>query len=54
MAYAILIFYGLLAICCAALGNYLDKKNGFSNGYVFGVLLSLVLWFTVGKKAAKM
>ena len=54
MAYAILVFYGLLAIVCAAVGNYLDKKDGFSNGYVFGVVLSLVLWFWVGKKAAHM
>ena len=51
-AYGILIFYGLLAIIGAALGNYLDKKNGFSNGYVAGTVLSLILWFTVGRKMA--
>ncbi len=51
-AYGILIFYGLLAIIGAALGNYFDKKNGFSNGYVAGTVLSLVLWFTVGHKMA--
>ena len=51
-AYGILGFYGLLAIVAAALGNYLDKNNGFSNGYVIGTVLSLVLWFTVGRKMA--
>ena len=52
-AYAVIAFYGLLAIITAAIGNYLDNKNGFSNGYVVGVILSLVLWFTVGRKMAK-
>ena len=51
-AYGILIFYGLLAIIGAAVGNLLDKKNGFSNGYVGGTVLSLILWFTVGRKMA--
>jgi len=51
-AYGILIFYGLLAIIGAALGNYFNKKNGFSNGYVAGTVLSLVLWFTAGRKMA--
>ena len=49
-AYPILVFYGLLAIICAAVGNHFYKKNGFSNGYVVGTVLSLVLWFTVGRK----
>ena len=52
-AYAVIAFYGLLAIITAAIGNHLDNKNGFSNGYVVGVILSLVLWFTVGRKMAK-
>ena len=51
-AYGILIFYGLLAIIGAAIGNHFDKKNGFSNGYVAGTVLSLVLWFTAGRKMA--
>ena len=51
-AYGILIFYGLLAIIGAAIGSHFDKKNGFSNGYVVGTILSLVLWFTVGRKMA--
>ncbi len=52
-AYGILVFYGLLAIICAAVGHHFDKKNGFSNGYVVGTIINLVLWFTVGRKMAK-
>jgi len=52
-AYGILVFYGLLAIICAAIGQHFDKKNGFSNGYVVGTIINLVLWFTVGRKMAK-
>jgi len=51
-AYSILIFYGLLAIIGATIGNHFCKKNGFSDGYVVGTALSLVLWFTVGRKMA--
>jgi len=53
MAYGILVFYGILSIITAAIGHYLDKKNGFSNGYVAGTIISLALWFTVGRTAAK-
>uniref|UniRef100_A0A6C0C616 Uncharacterized protein n=1 Tax=viral metagenome TaxID=1070528 RepID=A0A6C0C616_9ZZZZ len=49
-AYGILVFYGLLAIIGAAIGNHFDKKNGFSNGYIAGTTLSLILWFAVGRK----
>jgi len=52
MGYGILVFYGLLAIITAAVGHHFDKKNGFSNGYVIGAVISLVLWFTAGKKMA--
>jgi hypothetical protein len=51
-AYGILVFYGLLVIAAAALGNYFEKKNGFSNGYVAGTVLCLILWFSVGRKMA--
>ena len=53
-AYGILVFYGILAIVCAALGEYLDKANGFTTGYIVGVVISVTLWFAVGKKAAGM
>jgi hypothetical protein len=51
-AYGILVFYGILAIITATIGHYFNKKNGFSNGYVAGVIISLVLWFTAGRKMA--
>lgn len=51
-AYGILVFYGILAIVTAAIGHYIDKKNGFSNGYIAGVVISVLLWLTYGKKAS--
>ena len=53
-AYMIILFYGLLATFTATIGHFFDKKNGFSNGYVAGVVLSLLLWFNVGKKMSKL
>jgi len=50
--YGILVFYGILAIVTAAIGHYFDKKNGFSNGYIVGVVISVILWFSYGKKAS--
>jgi hypothetical protein len=51
--YGILIFYGFLLLIFATIGNYLDKKNGFSNGFIVGSIVNLVLWFSVGKNMAK-
>ena len=53
LAYLIMIFYGLILILSATIGNYFDKKNGFSNGFVFGSILNLILWFTAGRKLVK-
>ena len=53
MAYGILLFYGVLAIITATIGNYLMPKGGFSAGYIFGALLSIVMWVSVGRKVAK-
>ena len=50
MAYGVLIFYALLMMATATVGYKMDKKNGFTNGYIVGMILSVVLWFTVGKK----
>ena len=49
-AYGVLIFYALLMMATATVGYKMDKKNGFTNGYIVGMILSVVLWFTVGKK----
>ena len=51
-AYGILVFYGILAIITAAIGHYIDTRNGFSNGYIVGVVMSVILWFSYGKKAS--
>ena len=53
VAYGVLIFYALLMMGTATAGYYMDKKNGFTNGYVVGIAISLGLWFTVGKKYSK-
>lgn len=52
VSYMILVFYGILAIITATIGNYLMPKGGFSMGYLVGAVLSIVLWLTVGKKYA--
>ena len=49
-AYGVLIFYALLMMATATVGYKMDKKNGFTNGYIVGMILSVVLWFSVGKK----
>ena len=54
MAYGVLIFYALLMMATATIGYKMDKQNGFTNGYIVGMVISLVLWFTVGKKYSKL
>ena len=53
VGYGILIIYAIITLVCAGIGNYLDKKNGFSNGYYVGTIISLSLWILVGRKAAQ-
>ena len=52
-AYMVLAFYAVLMTVSASIGYKMDKKNGFTNGYIVGIVISLVLWFTMGKKYAK-
>ena len=52
-AYLVLVFYTLIMIITATIGYNIDKKNGFTKGYIAGILISLGLWFTVGKKYSK-
>ena len=52
-AYMVLAFYSVLMAVAANIGYNMDKKNGFTNGYIVGIVISLVLWFTMGKKYAK-
>ena len=53
VGYGILIFYALITLISAGIGNHLNKKNGFSNGYYVGTIISLSLWILFGRKAAQ-
>jgi len=35
------------------LGYYIKGVQGLSLGYIIGTIVSLILWFVVGKKMAK-
>lgn len=54
MFWMIMFFYALLScFIMPTLGYYFMGASGLSNGYVVGTILSLILWFTVGKKMSK-
>jgi len=48
-AYMVLLFYSLVMSLSATVGWYLDKKDGFTKGYLAGIAISLGLWFMKGK-----
>ena len=52
-AYIITFFYSCVMSIAATLGYMVDKENGFTTGYLVGIVISLLLWFLVGKKYAK-
>ncbi len=52
----VMIFYAILSCVVAPYVGYHLKgksKSGLGEGYVAGTVLSLMLWFTVGKKYAQ-
>ncbi len=51
-AYMALVFYFVVMVVTSTLGYTIDKKDGFTYGLVFGVAVSLVLWFQYGRKMA--
>lgn len=51
-AYSILAFYLAVMIVTSTLGYTIDKKDGFTYGFVFGAVVSLFLWFQYGRKMA--
>jgi hypothetical protein len=54
MFWMIMFFYALLScFIMPALGYYFMGVSGLSNGYVLGTIVSLILWFTAGKKISK-
>ena len=52
--YSILLFYCVILFVLATIGYSLDKKNGFTNGIIIGMLVSLYLWFNYGIKISKL
>jgi len=50
----VMLFYAILSCFIApSIGYYFKGANGLGQGYIIGTILSLVLWFLVGKKYAK-
>lgn len=50
----VMFFYALLScFIMPFLGYYIRGVQGLSQGYIIGTIVSLILWFTVGKKFAK-
>ena len=52
--YSILLFYCLILFLLATIGYSLDKKNGFTNGMIIGMIISLYLWFNYGIKISQL
>jgi len=48
--YFILLFYCTILFITSTLGFVLDKKKGFTNGMITGMIVSLYLWFNYGKR----
>lgn len=51
-AYMALVFYFVMMVIASTIGYTIDKKDGFTYGLVFGVAISLVLWFQYGRQMA--
>ena len=49
-AYGVLFFYGVLSMITAAIGQKYKPGEGFTYGYLVGIVLSVLLWFVYGKK----
>jgi len=52
-AYLVLFFYAIIMNATATVGWFIDKEDGFTNGYIVGIVISLFLWFQYGKKVSK-
>ena len=54
MFWMIMAFYAILSFfIMPAIRYHFMGMSGLGNGYVLGTILSLILWFTVGKKMVK-
>jgi hypothetical protein len=47
--YLILWFYMFVIFITSTVGHVMDKQNGFTNGMIFGFILSMILWFQYGR-----
>jgi len=54
IGYMVLVFYTVIMIATATIGYSMDKKDGFTNGYIAGLVISLVLWFNYGKQISNL
>ncbi len=45
----VMLFYVLLTVSLSFLGNYLSGYS-YQTGFIIGLIISAILWFTVGKK----
>lgn len=51
----VMAFYALLSFVVGPLiGNHFKGREGLSQGYIAGSVISVGLWLTVGKKYANM
>ena len=48
--YMILLFYCIIIFLTSTGGFIINKKDGFTNGMIFGFIISMVLWFQYGIK----
>jgi hypothetical protein len=48
-AYKILLFYCILLFVTSTVGYTMDKKDGFTNGMLVGIVVSVFLWLNYGK-----
>ena len=52
----IMVFYAVLScFLMPVIGQYyLGNETGLGKGYIVGTIMSMLLWFTVGKKKVNM
>ena len=50
----VMFFYALLScFIMPFLGYYIKGVQGLSQGYILGTVVSVILWFAVGKKMSR-
>ena len=50
----VMLFYAILScFIMPFLGYYIKGVQGLSQGYILGTVVSVILWFAVGKKMSR-